>query len=71
MGLRLAEGVDLDRIAALGEQPIEHLTDLPAIERIIAQGLLARNESRLAATDAGMPVLSAILGEIVRVPDPI
>jgi oxygen-independent coproporphyrinogen-3 oxidase len=71
MGLRLAEGIDLDRIAALGEQPIEHLADLPAIERIVAQGLLARSESRLAATDAGTPVLNAILGEIVRVPEPM
>jgi oxygen-independent coproporphyrinogen-3 oxidase len=71
MGLRLAEGIDLDRIAALGEQPIEHLADLPAIERIVAQGLLARSESRLAATDSGTPVLNAILGEIVRVPEPM
>ena len=71
MGLRLAEGIDLDRIAALGEQPIEHLADLPAIERIVAQGLLARSKSRLAATDAGTPVLNAILGEIVRVPEPM
>jgi oxygen-independent coproporphyrinogen-3 oxidase len=70
MGLRLAEGIDLARIATLGQRPIDELTDLPAIERLVAQGLLARNESRLAATDAGMPVLNAILGEIVRAPEP-
>jgi oxygen-independent coproporphyrinogen-3 oxidase len=66
MGLRLAEGIDLARIAALGERPIGELADLPAIERLVVQGLLAHDGSRLAATDAGMPVLNAILGEIVR-----
>jgi len=69
MGLRLAEGIDLDRIATLGERPIDALADLAAIERLVAQGLLARDASRLAATDAGMPVLNAILGEIVRSPE--
>jgi len=68
MGLRLAEGIDLDRIATLGEQPIDKLADGPAIERLAAQGLLERDGARLRATDAGMPVLNAILGDIVRVP---
>ncbi len=68
MGLRLAEGIDLDRIATLGARPIGDLADLPAIERLTAQGLLVSDGSRLAATDAGMPVLNAILGEIVKVP---
>lgn len=69
MGLRLAEGIDLDRIAALGERPIASLTDITAIETLARQGLLRRTGSRIAATDAGMPVLNAILGEIVRVPE--
>jgi len=69
MGLRLAEGIDLDRISALGGRPIADLADLPAIGTLIAQGLLARDGSCLTATDTGMPVLNAILGEIVRVPD--
>lgn len=68
MGLRLAEGIDLDRISALGERPIDELADGPAIERLAAQGLLERDGARLRATDAGMPVLNAILGDIVRVP---
>lgn len=68
MGLRLAEGIDLDRIATLGEQPIDKLADGPAIERLAAQGLLERDGARLRATDAGMPVLNAILADIVRVP---
>lgn len=69
MGLRLAEGIDLDRIATLGEQPIDKLADGPAIERLAAQELLERDGARLRATDAGMPVLNAILGDIVRVPE--
>jgi len=69
MGLRLAEGIDLDRISALGERPIDELADRQAIDRLIAQGLLVRDASRLAATDAGMPVLNAILGQVVRVPE--
>jgi oxygen-independent coproporphyrinogen-3 oxidase len=69
MGLRLAEGIDLDRIATLGERPIDELADRQAIERLAAQGLLEQDGTGLRATDAGMPVLNAILGEIVGVPD--
>jgi len=69
MGLRLAEGIDLTRIAVLGERPIAELADLAAIDRLVAHGLLVRDGSRLAATDAGMPVLNAILAEVVRVSD--
>jgi len=63
MGLRLAEGVDLARIAALagGAAPI----DEAAVDRLVAQRLLARSGTRLAATDAGMPVLEAILRAVV------
>jgi oxygen-independent coproporphyrinogen-3 oxidase len=67
MGLRLAEGIDLARIAALGERPIGELADLAAIDRLVAQGLLKLEGARLCATDAGMPVLNAILAEVVRV----
>jgi oxygen-independent coproporphyrinogen-3 oxidase len=69
MGLRLAEGIDLDRISTLGERPIGELADLPATERLVAQGLLEHDGTRLRATDAGMPVLNAILGDIVRAPE--
>jgi len=69
MGLRLAEGIDLDRIATLGERPIDELADRQAIERLAAQGLLEQDGTGLRATDAGMPVLNAILGDIVRAPE--
>lgn len=62
MGLRLREGVDLDRIAALaGRDPV----DRAAIARLEAQGLLTREGARLSATPAGMLLLDAILAEIV------
>ncbi|RYD87027.1 MAG: coproporphyrinogen III oxidase, partial [Sphingomonadales bacterium] len=58
MGLRLAEGVDLVRIP---DAPI----DEKALNRVIALGLMTRSGARLAVTDKGMPVLEAILREIV------
>ena len=64
MGLRLGEGVDLAYVAALagGIAPI----DEAALALLEAQGLLARDGTRLRATNAGMPVLEAILRELVR-----
>ncbi|MEL6335089.1 MAG: radical SAM family heme chaperone HemW [Pseudomonadota bacterium] len=57
MGLRLAEGIDPARYAALAGHP------LPAtqIEMLLAEGLMTRRGHRLAATPAGRPVLNAIL----------
>jgi oxygen-independent coproporphyrinogen-3 oxidase len=69
MGLRLAEGVDLDRIAMLGERPLDQLIDRRATDLLSAQGLMSLDGNRLRATDAGMPVLNAILGEVVRLPE--
>ena len=64
MGLRLTEGVDLDRIAYLagGEAPV----DLPAIGLLERQGLLARDGPRLRATEAGALLLDGILRAVVR-----
>ncbi|SFK31832.1 oxygen-independent coproporphyrinogen-3 oxidase [Sphingomonas sp. NFR04] len=63
MGLRIGEGVDLERIAVLadGTPPI----DARALDRIVQQGLAEREGNRLRVTEAGMPVLEAILREIV------
>ncbi|MEO9131044.1 MAG: radical SAM family heme chaperone HemW [Sphingomonas sp.] len=65
MGLRLREGVDLARIAALGETSIDRLINRSAADRLEQQGLLVRAEDRLTITDAGMLLLDAILPEIV------
>jgi oxygen-independent coproporphyrinogen-3 oxidase len=63
MGLRLGEGVDLTRIDALagGEAPL----DAKALAMLEAEGLAIREDNRLRVTDAGMPVLEAILREVV------
>jgi putative oxygen-independent coproporphyrinogen III oxidase len=55
MGLRLAEGIPFEP---------EGL-NLPAVERLVSQGLLERSEERLGATPRGMLLLDAILAEIV------
>jgi oxygen-independent coproporphyrinogen-3 oxidase len=66
MGLRLREGVDLTRIAALSGRRIDELVDAQAVARLQAQGLVAREGNRLRATPGGMLLLDAILAEIVR-----
>ncbi len=64
MGLRLREGVDLRHVAALagGIAPI----DWTAVERLEAQGLIAREPDRLRVTEAGALLLDAILPLVVR-----
>ena len=69
MGLRLREGIDLARIAILGERPVELLVNTRKVAMLADQGLVALDGTRLRATDAGMPVLNAILGEVVDVRD--
>jgi len=68
MGLRLTEGIDLARIAALagGTAPV----DRAAIARLRGHGLLALAGDHLRVTDAGALLLDAILPEIVRTPVP-
>jgi putative oxygen-independent coproporphyrinogen III oxidase len=63
MGLRLGEGVDLARVAKVagGEAPL----DINALSRLEGHGLAIREGQRLRITDAGMPVLEAILREVV------
>ncbi len=67
MGLRLGEGVDLDRIAALSGLSAPQLVDDRAIAQLIDIGLLHRQGPRLQVAAAGMLLLDAILPEIVTV----
>jgi len=64
MGLRLTEGVDLARIAALagGVAPV----DARAVVRLSALGLMDRDGDRLRVTEAGALLLDAILPEVVQ-----
>jgi oxygen-independent coproporphyrinogen-3 oxidase len=61
MGLRLAEGINLSRHAALSG------TGLPAdrLDELEALGLAETRDGRLRATAAGRPVLDAILRRLV------
>ena len=66
MGLRLREGIDLGRIAMLGDAPIAALVDEAAIARLADQGFVARHGDHLRVREAGMLLLDAILPEVVR-----
>lgn len=64
MGLRMREGIDLARVAALGDRPIDAVVRTDAVALLARQGLVARDGDRLALTPAGFPVLDAVLREI-------
>lgn len=63
MGLRLTEGIDPARYAALSGHPL----DEARIGALVQDGLLSRNpDGRIAATPAGAPVLNALVAELAR-----
>ena len=64
MGLRLAEGVDLARLARLGGRAVEALVDLGEVARL--GPMVQRDGDRLRVLPAGMLLLDAILPAIVR-----
>ncbi len=65
MGLRLAEGVDLADIAARTGVAQGDLLDPAGLDRMQALGFAALEGARLVVSDAGMPLLDALLGELV------
>ena len=65
MGLRLGEGVDLARIAALSGEAVEDVVDARAAATLVAEGLIAREGTRLRATETAMLVLNAIIAALV------
>ncbi len=67
MGLRLAEGVDLARIAALSGVAEAALVDDAAVARLAGLGLVSTAGSRLTVLPAGMLLLDAILPQVVAV----
>jgi oxygen-independent coproporphyrinogen-3 oxidase len=60
MGLRLAEGIDLARLAAIGGSALDE-NRLDALE---SDGLITRSGSRLAATHEGRLVLNRLILEL-------
>ncbi len=67
MGLRLAEGVSLQRLSARTEIAPDALLDIDAVDRIAKLGLVTRVSDHITITSQGMPLLDAILPEIVKV----
>ncbi len=63
MGLRLTEGIEPARYAALKGRPL----DADRIAALVEDGLLAHCEGgRIAATAAGAPVLNALVAELAK-----
>jgi len=65
MGLRLGEGVDLAKISARFGLVEDALCDPRKLAFYEMQGLAWRKGSRVGVTEAGMPLLDAMLGELV------
>ncbi len=65
MGLRLAEGVDLSALAARFGLSPDQLHDPARCSLYQRQGLLWFEGSRMGVTPAGMPLLDALLAEVV------
>ena len=60
MGMRLVEGIDESRLAALTGRRL----DAKALVQLEELGMVHRHDGRLSATAAGRPVLNAILREL-------
>ncbi|HET9628958.1 MAG TPA: radical SAM family heme chaperone HemW [Novosphingobium sp.] len=65
MGLRLAEGIDLAALSARFGLAEAELVDCKGLVVPLQQGLVWCDGGRLGVTEAGMPVLDALLGELV------
>jgi putative oxygen-independent coproporphyrinogen III oxidase len=64
MGLRLSEGIDLNRLAAIDRRGL----DQDRVSALASQGLLVRDGNRLAATAKGRLVLNRLILELAAQP---
>ncbi len=65
MGLRLDEGIDLTALTArFGFSPAD-LVNAEKVQFYKRQGLVWQEDQRLGISEAGMPLLDALLGELV------
>ncbi|RZV32849.1 MAG: coproporphyrinogen III oxidase [Sphingomonadaceae bacterium] len=65
MGLRLAEGVDIDALATRFGLRDKELLDHERLLLYSQLGMIEKVGSRVTVSDAGMPLLDALLGELV------
>ncbi|WP_299203653.1 radical SAM family heme chaperone HemW [uncultured Tateyamaria sp.] len=62
MGLRLAEGVDLDRYTQLANQPL----DSTRISELADMGLVTQRDRRLSVTNQGFSLLNGVLRALLN-----
>lgn len=62
MGLRLREGVPLNRLELEGKKPWQDLVPENKITPLLREGLMERDETHIRPTMAGMQRLNAVLG---------
>ena len=67
MGLRLAEGISLSRLSDRTGIASDDLLDIHAVDKIAQLGFIRCDGDRVTVTPQGMPLLDAILPQIVNV----
>ena len=67
MGLRLAEGIDLGRLSQRTGIAAADLLDMDAVGKIAQLGIITHNDTHVTVTPQGMPLLDAILPQIVKI----
>jgi putative oxygen-independent coproporphyrinogen III oxidase len=67
MGLRLREGVNLVALTLRTGFDADGLLNIRKVDVLYKEGLIQRDDQKLVVTPKGMPLLDAILGEIVAV----
>jgi len=65
MGLRLAEGVDLDALEAKTGLAAAEMVDADEVAKLAAMDFVERRDGRLMVQAKGMPLLDAILPKII------
>ncbi|MEM6266665.1 MAG: radical SAM family heme chaperone HemW [Pseudomonadota bacterium] len=65
MGLRLVEGTDLSRAASRFGLTPQHLLDWDKFDQYQEHGFVWRHQDRIGLTEAGRPLLNALLGELI------
>ena len=63
MGLRLKEGINLSRYAAINSQPLP----ASAIEELTDLGMLKQSEDRIIVSNQGFMVLNAVISRLLDV----
>lgn len=66
MGLRLSDGLNLKRFSERIGKPLQEFVSLRAIQSLVDAEYLMLTDTRLKATEAGIPVLNAVIATLVE-----